>query len=995
MKPLLTTVCLVFATISAFAQIQPHDTTHVNTKRTVALWGHVYDSFTRKGIADAQITFLRTDSTLRGTATTQQYGSDAYYRVDIPAEPQKIIIKASHPDYEDCFVEIDIKHIARNTYFDAPWHYMKRRLKHTPVQGDSLSVNELEEVTIRASKIQMVWKGDTIQFNADAFNVAEGSMLDVLIRQLPGVKLSDDGEITVNGKRVDNLMLNGTEFFKGNNKVMLDNLPYYVVQDIQVYDKQTELSEYLGFDAEKKEYVMNVRLKRQYNTGYTANAEFSRGTHDRYLGRLFGLRYTNQSRLSLFGNWNNMNERRRPGSDGDWSPTDEPEGIKKIQQIGGNLNITDKDRRWKETADFTLARQRSDDDRRMASTGFFPTTTVQDGSQNSLTLYSRSVNKYASERLNVSANNSFTLLKPLRLEINTGINYSNSLQDSWQRGVSFHKDPTPMGSTLEVVDSVFNAQHSMFNAQSIGLVSRQGTMSYSDYNSISLNQSANLTKKLLWGDDIKLRLSANYNKNDGDGLGFIHTDMYSNDNNQRDYRENYAHLQYRYYNLSAHAEYEFNFLSGWHFLTYYNFQQEYRYDNHPSYRLDRYAEWTLYKGDYSRAFMQNTLDNLPPLDESLFDMGVSSCISTWSKRHRVAPRLYFSKDNEKQYVWFNVHSPFDMKHERIHFRRNGVDTVVTRNNFSWLPDMTFIYKDKVRHDEYTVTMSRSTDTPNMEDLVGYRDDNDPLYVYIGNPELKTSATHQARVAYKHGVPAYQQHLSLTLSGRYTTNSLSNATSYNPETGVYTIQERNISGNWYAGASVNFTRTLDSLKRWRIDNNLHYNYQHIVSYCGTTSLSSPVKAVSHRSALYENLFINYRMNEKFDISLLGGINCEWVKSPLQNYNNTHTADFKYGMNFRCQLPLEFSLATDLTMYHRRGYADDNLNTNDLIWNAQIAKSFLKGRLTTKLVGYDILQHMHSTWSWYYATSHSSIWYNTIPSYVLLSVAWKWSRAPKVK
>ena len=101
----------------------------------------------------------------------------------------------------------------------------------------------MDEFVVKASKVQLVWKGDTMVFDATAFNLAEGSMLDDLIRQLPGVELKENGEILVNGEKIDYLTLNGKDFFKGNNKMMLENLPYFTVKNVQVFYKTTRESE--------------------------------------------------------------------------------------------------------------------------------------------------------------------------------------------------------------------------------------------------------------------------------------------------------------------------------------------------------------------------------------------------------------------------------------------------------------------------------------------------------------------------------------------------------------------------------------------------------------------------------------------------------------------------------------------------------------------------------------------------------------------------------
>ena len=151
---------------------------------------------------------------------------------------------------------------------------------------------KLGEATVTATKVKFYSKGDTLVFNADAFQLQEGSMLDALIRQLPGVELKSDGRILVNGKQVESLLLNGEDFFKGNNQIMLDNLPTYMVKDVQVYKKDGALSEMLGQSAGDKQMVMDIKLKKQYSIGWIGNVEAGGGTAERYLAKLFGMRFT-------------------------------------------------------------------------------------------------------------------------------------------------------------------------------------------------------------------------------------------------------------------------------------------------------------------------------------------------------------------------------------------------------------------------------------------------------------------------------------------------------------------------------------------------------------------------------------------------------------------------------------------------------------------------------------------------------------------------------
>ena len=139
----------------------------------------------------------------------------------------------------------------------------------------------LSEATVTASKVMLVNKGDTIVYNADYFQLAEGSMLDELVSRLPGVKLESGGRITVNGNFVSSLLINGKDFFKGDVSVAMENLPAYMVNKVKVYQKTPD-NAYITRDSCKAQvsdpWVIDVNLKRDYAQGWTANAEAGYGT---------------------------------------------------------------------------------------------------------------------------------------------------------------------------------------------------------------------------------------------------------------------------------------------------------------------------------------------------------------------------------------------------------------------------------------------------------------------------------------------------------------------------------------------------------------------------------------------------------------------------------------------------------------------------------------------------------------------------------------------
>lgn len=198
----------------------------------------------------------------------------------------------------------------------------------------------LEEVTVTGTRIKMVMRGDTMVFNAAAFQMAKGSMLDALVRQLPGATISQDGVIEVNGRKMNELLINGKDFFQGDPKVALQNLPAYTVKDIKVYDKADDDAYLTHSDANADKLegdmnlVMDVQLKKEYLKGSLANIEAGYGTDNRYMGRLFGMGYTEKLRVSAFGNFNNVGNTSQAGDQGQWWERTSENGIKKVSMGG-------------------------------------------------------------------------------------------------------------------------------------------------------------------------------------------------------------------------------------------------------------------------------------------------------------------------------------------------------------------------------------------------------------------------------------------------------------------------------------------------------------------------------------------------------------------------------------------------------------------------------------------------------------------------------------
>ena len=284
-------------------------------KAKYIIYGLVRDALTGQVQKNARVTLMDMDSTVLDTVSVfySKYssvwaggGSSITEEVDIwhfkltdRTLRSSYILRFESEGHKPKYITYHFKPRKKNVY-----RLDDVKLMRKPPE------RQLGEAVVKATHVKFYNKGDTLVFNADAFQLAEGSMLDALIRQLPGVELKDNGQIYVNGRYVESLLLNGEEFFGKDGSIMLENLPAYMVKDVRTYEKKE------WYDVNRS-YVMDVKLKRQYSVGWIANAEAGGGSDSRYLGRLFALRFTPQSRLSVFGNINNINENRKPGQNGD------------------------------------------------------------------------------------------------------------------------------------------------------------------------------------------------------------------------------------------------------------------------------------------------------------------------------------------------------------------------------------------------------------------------------------------------------------------------------------------------------------------------------------------------------------------------------------------------------------------------------------------------------------------------------------------------------
>ncbi len=166
----------------------------------------------------------------------------------------------------------------------------------------------LNEVQVTAEHIPIQMKKDTIEYNADAYQTQPNAVVEDLLKKLPGVEVAADGSIKAQGEDVQNVYVDGKEFFGTDPKVATKNLPAKAVKKVKVYDKLSDMAEFSGIDDGDRQKSINLELKDDFKTGLFGTAEAGYGSDSKYLVKTNINKFTKTSQLSVLGLLNNVNE---------------------------------------------------------------------------------------------------------------------------------------------------------------------------------------------------------------------------------------------------------------------------------------------------------------------------------------------------------------------------------------------------------------------------------------------------------------------------------------------------------------------------------------------------------------------------------------------------------------------------------------------------------------------------------------------------------------
>lgn len=924
-KLLIWTVLLLTATLSTYAQ-----------NKIVTVSGRVIEAGTKEPVelAAVQLLSLPDSAQVAGMTTSTQ----GYFSLS-KQKPGKYLLKVSFIGYVTKIIPVQLT-------ANVP----AKKMGNIELATDAVM---LQEAVVVAEAPQVTVVEDTLMYNSSAYRTPEGAMLEELVKKLPGAEIDDDGNVKINGKDLKKIMVDGKEFFGGDVKTGLKNLPVDMVDKLKTYDKKSDLARVTGIDDGEEETVLDLTVKKGMNQGWFGNADLGAGTKDRYTGRMMLNRFVDKTQFSIIGSANNVNDQGFSGGGGGprWRSNN---GLNATKMLGANFATQTNKLELGGSVRYNF--QDADISSINSSERF-----LQNGNS-----YSNSNNKNRNKGTNLNADFRMEWKPDTLTNIIFRPNFSYGRTNNASRSESgtFNEDPFNL---IVNPNDYLNFDNLSDDPLKDIRVNATNSASLSKGKSLSGNATLQVNRKLNnRGRNLTFRGVFGYGDNDNDQYTQSETRYYQLLNHLGGdsilYRNQYITTPTRNYNYTAQVTYSEPIAKATFLQFSYQFQYKYSKSDKTTFDLLDYPDWAI-GGALPSGYESHAVDSLSKNAEYRY------------YNHDASVGLRFICPKYQ----LNVGMSFQPQNSTLSYKKGDYMIDTTRTVFNFAPNMDLRFRfSKVS--QLRFTYRGRSNQPTMENLLPITDNSNPLNIRMGNPGLKPSFAHTMRLFYNTYNAEKQRGIMTHFSFTATQNSISNSTRYNEETGGLITRPENINGNWNAFGMFGFNTALKN-KKYTINTFTNVNYQNNVAFLYNQDTKNNDRNTSTGLTLGERVTGSYR-NDWFEFSLNGSINYTAERNKLRPENNQEPYTYSYGASTNITMPWKMTLATNIANQSRRGYRDSSMNRDELIWNAQLAQSLLKGAATVSFEVYDILRQQSNISRSLSADMRSVSEYNGINSYCMV-------------
>ncbi|MDD4990778.1 MAG: outer membrane beta-barrel protein [Paludibacter sp.] len=806
-------------------------------------------------------------------------------------------------------------------------------LKHIQMQENA---HVLSEVEVKGNAAQLVVKGDTTEYNATAFKTQQNAVVEDLLKKMPGVEVSSEGKITVNGQEIKKIRVDGKKFFDGDIEMTTKNLPAEMIDKIQVYDNKSDMAKLTGFEDNDTERIINLTTKANRKHGVfgtiTGGGGSDLGNADnqfRYDGNGFVRIMNNDVQTAITASANNTNtSRSERGRSGMGNPSG---GISETQNLGVNNNTVISPK-LSIGGDASLNHSDNLSNTETDKNSYLKGSTSTNHSKNNNSVENYSANMRLEVEWKPDTLNTF-IIQP-----NIGYNRSfsggnsnytyltdsvlTSVGNSWSRG-----DGSSVNANINLI----------YNHRFTSKKGRNLTANLQSGVSQSNNESWNISSKTSLGTQTDINHYINNNNNSSNAS----------------LRLSYVEPLWNVRNLLEAA------LSA---RTTNNDSEKNQYNKDAN-------------GTYFARDTAYTIDN------------------TYSNTFR---NKFYSETMELNYRYvakdFNLMLGAKAEPSQTEYTRhyaNGLARDTTYGVFNLSPTGRFQYnfsKKKFARIDYR----GQTNQASISQMQPVKNNSNLMNEVVGNPNLNPEFNHNLRLFYTAFNDSTFSSLSVMMNAQVTKDALITNSIYD-STGKQFSQTLNATTDLPYRVFTNFMFSTPLIKK-----SLHFNTNTTLSLNRKIGYSKKLSGAVNVDNLIlgdlsdtkqygasEALSLTYT-NDVIELGTRGTFGYSDAYNTLSKLRQ-QTYDWTISGNFVAHLPYSTNLASDINYSTMQGYA--GFDKNQLIWNASIDKSFFKNKGVLSLKVFDIL---HQKLNVRQTIGDNFIQYssfNTITSYFLLSFSYK--------
>ena len=801
-------------------------------------------------------------------------------------------------------------------------------------------INTLSELVIKAEAPPITIKNDTLEFNASSFKVRPDANVEALLKQLPGVEIDEEGKITVNGKEVNNILVNGKPFFGKDGKIATQNLPAEIIEKVQVTDTKTKEEELSGQDATSDEKTINLTIQEDKNKGVFGKTNVGYGTDDRYESSLLFNYFKDTRKISLLGSSNNINsigfsmdeifDNMGGGRNSSiWVNDNGSFGVNGMQ-FGGSSGITQSNMIGVNFADEWAKKKINPN-----GSYYFSNAEMK--------------NKNRTNRINLlPTGNTNTLAESNTKSISNGHNIAMDFEIKLDSTATLYVSPSYSSNEIKNRNSGFDATFDENNA-----ALNENT---SDNNVVSNNKTfknniyfyKELKKK---GRGINASFSNENNTYNSDLLTKTTTTFFqsgSADDDRNQFRIDNSKKD----NFSAEIGYSEPIRDS----LVLNFETKFNYNTSSESRQTF---------DFDSGF--NTYTN--------FNDVLSNAIE--SNTSRVTPMVGISIRKKK------IRGSISMGTEIINFNNqsNYLSNKIAVNKNYMYPKMNgyiniTLGKSKSIYSYY----SYEVNLPSANQILPFQNLANPLNTIIGNADLKPNENYSIYTNFNNYDYATRSGFYAYFGGDYNVNQIVASTTYNSDFKASTTYQ-NVSKayNSYVGFSLN--KSLKKEKR-----TLKYGFGIQFSYNYDQGLTN--------AALYESkgLTLNPRANLTWSIediiSIAPSYKYTYISNDYTNYVIDNTKNFLHSakLEITSYWPKKVVLGSDFGYNYNSNIAD-GFKKDFYLWNLSLGYNFYHDTLTAKVKVYDVLNQNISATRSITPTAITDMENTVLQQYAMFSLTYK--------